>query len=116
MSFSLEALAMSGADFLEVGFDFEEWEKMESEIPPYLLAEEEGDTKGYDDCEGEKKYGKVEERESFSSRFALSFGIIIICTMLLVRKYRKTRSSLASSIPCNVVFAHILAQIIPSCL
>ncbi|KAL2246613.1 UNVERIFIED_CONTAM: hypothetical protein Sindi_2513600 [Sesamum indicum] len=38
---SLEALAMSGANFLEVGFDMDEWEQMESEIPPHLLADDE---------------------------------------------------------------------------
>ncbi|KAL7131574.1 hypothetical protein ABFS83_12G012400 [Erythranthe nasuta] len=41
MSISLEALAMSGANFLEVGFDMNEWEQMESEVPPHLLADEE---------------------------------------------------------------------------
>lgn len=41
MSISLEALAMSGVDFLEVGFDIEEWEQMDLQVPPYLLANEE---------------------------------------------------------------------------
>ncbi|KAL3622067.1 hypothetical protein CASFOL_034263 [Castilleja foliolosa] len=43
MTISLEALAMSGANFLEVGLDMEEWEQMDSEVPDYLLAEEEED-------------------------------------------------------------------------
>lgn len=31
---------MSGADYLEFGYDMDEWEKMQSEIPPHLLADE----------------------------------------------------------------------------
>lgn len=119
MPISLEALAMSGADY--VGFDLEEWEKMESEVPPYLLADEEEEDKemkqkinGYDDCEGKDKYGKVEE--FVKERNDLSFGIIIIWTILLMRKYWKARSSLTSTIPWNSVFAYILALIIHGCL
>ncbi|KAL1568057.1 hypothetical protein AAHA92_03464 [Salvia divinorum] len=50
MTISLEALAMSGANFLEVGLDVKEWEQTDLEIPSYLLAdnEEEDD----DDNEG----------------------------------------------------------------
>lgn len=43
MSISLEALAMSGADYLDkCGIDMNEWENEEdSWVPPHLLAEEE---------------------------------------------------------------------------
>ncbi|THF96037.1 hypothetical protein TEA_010804 [Camellia sinensis var. sinensis] len=41
MSTSLEALAMSGANYIEYGVDTEEWELQDMEIPPHLLAEEE---------------------------------------------------------------------------
>lgn len=34
---------MSGADFLEVGLDIQEWELKDYEIPSYLLADEEED-------------------------------------------------------------------------
>ncbi|GER53465.1 actin-binding FH2 protein [Striga asiatica] len=40
MRVSLEAQAMSGANYVENGYDIEEWERMESEVPAYLLAEE----------------------------------------------------------------------------
>ncbi|KAG6386686.1 hypothetical protein SASPL_151858 [Salvia splendens] len=40
MTISLEALAMSGADFHEVGLDVIEWERIDSKVPSYLLAEE----------------------------------------------------------------------------
>lgn len=41
MAISLEALAMSGADYIEYGMDIEEWELLDSETPPHLLADEE---------------------------------------------------------------------------
>ncbi|XP_051117803.1 uncharacterized protein LOC127242342 [Andrographis paniculata] len=47
MSISLEALAMSGANFFEDGFDIEEWELKELEVPHHLLAEEEEEEEGY---------------------------------------------------------------------
>ena len=40
MTISLEALAMSGADFHEGGLDVIEWERIDSKVPSYLLAEE----------------------------------------------------------------------------
>jgi len=40
MSISLEALAMAGADYLKDGMSFEEFERHEAELPPYLFADE----------------------------------------------------------------------------
>ncbi|KAL2498824.1 Uncharacterized protein Adt_24374 [Abeliophyllum distichum] len=40
MSISLEALAMSGANYLEYGLDVEEWEQLESKVPLHLLADD----------------------------------------------------------------------------
>ena len=45
MSISLEALAMSGTSYVDYGMDIDEWERLNSEIPPHLLAEEEEDHK-----------------------------------------------------------------------
>lgn len=41
MLVSLEALAMTGADYVEWGMDVEEWERDDDLTPPHLLAEEE---------------------------------------------------------------------------
>lgn len=41
MLVSLEALAMTGADYVEWGMDAEEWERDDDLTPPHLLAEEE---------------------------------------------------------------------------
>ncbi|GFP84850.1 hypothetical protein PHJA_000628800 [Phtheirospermum japonicum] len=117
MTISLEALAMSGTNFLEVGFDMEEWEQMDAEVPDHLLAEEEEeeeekeskrDKTGYE-CSfqsyvRENKNGN--ERESVDaerydliakcwSHVPLRFGMIIISTSLwlVMKKYRKIRSS-----------------------
>ncbi|KAL2521540.1 hypothetical protein Fot_25463 [Forsythia ovata] len=43
MSISLEALAMSGANYLDYGLDVEELEQMESEFPLHLLADDKDD-------------------------------------------------------------------------
>ncbi|KAL2453265.1 hypothetical protein Adt_49238 [Abeliophyllum distichum] len=40
MSFSLEALAMSGANYLEYGLNVEEWEQLESKVPLHLSADD----------------------------------------------------------------------------
>ncbi|KAJ0083019.1 hypothetical protein Patl1_12405 [Pistacia atlantica] len=47
MSVSLEALAMAGTDYAELGMDFEEWEHREDlePPPPHLLADEEDDVR-----------------------------------------------------------------------
>ncbi|BFG35487.1 hypothetical protein CerSpe_217610 [Prunus speciosa] len=39
---SIEALAMAGADYMEFGINFEEWEQKDSlkDPPPYMLADE----------------------------------------------------------------------------
>lgn len=57
MPISLEALAMSDANFVDVGFEEEEWEEMNFEVPLYLLAEDEEEEEGEKDDE--------EEQESF---------------------------------------------------
>ncbi|KAF7129353.1 hypothetical protein RHSIM_Rhsim10G0164400 [Rhododendron simsii] len=41
MPISLEALAMSGTDYSDYGMDIQEWELLDSETPPHLLADEE---------------------------------------------------------------------------
>ena len=40
MSISLEALAMSGTSYVDYGMDIDEWERLDSETPPHLLAED----------------------------------------------------------------------------
>lgn len=125
MTVSLEALAMSGADFLEVGLDFEEWEQKDSEIPPYLLAEDDDD-----DNEEGLKHGNAGDNDNskrgleyYSEKMSivegknnneyaqLSYGIVIIWAILVVIKCRKTRR------PCNT-FVQIVAEMmhIYSCL
>ncbi|KAL6277201.1 hypothetical protein ACE6H2_020802 [Prunus campanulata] len=39
---SIEALAMAGADYMEFGINFEEWERNDGlkDPPPYMLADE----------------------------------------------------------------------------
>ncbi|OMO56122.1 hypothetical protein CCACVL1_26748 [Corchorus capsularis] len=41
MGVSLEALAMAGVDYIEWGLDVEEWERLNEQTPPHLLADEE---------------------------------------------------------------------------
>ncbi|OMO73099.1 hypothetical protein COLO4_27261 [Corchorus olitorius] len=41
MEVSLEALAMAGVDYVEWGLDVEEWERLNEQTPPHLLADEE---------------------------------------------------------------------------
>ncbi|KAH6796632.1 hypothetical protein C2S52_021186 [Perilla frutescens var. hirtella] len=118
MAVSLEALAMSGGDFKEVGFDFEEWEQMESEVPPYLLADddEEEENQEVEKMEWKNVDSKWEfeeddcEGQSGKDRSGI-FVMIIIWTIIVMRKCRKTRSSFMSTILCNV-FAHVAAVII----
>lgn len=40
MAVSLEALAMTGADYVECGMTIEEWERLDVETPPHLLADD----------------------------------------------------------------------------
>lgn len=40
MTISLEALAMSGGDYIKDGISMEEFEKYEQQIPPHLLIDE----------------------------------------------------------------------------
>ncbi|KAG5574637.1 hypothetical protein H5410_054771 [Solanum commersonii] len=40
MTISLEALAMSGGDYIKDGISMEEFEKYEEQVPPYLLIDE----------------------------------------------------------------------------
>lgn len=122
MTISLEALAMSGADFLEVGFNIEEWEEMNSEIPLYLIEEDDEKEKKrvkgndlyyersspslpYEDLEDENEDGRDEESEICPKEKCWSFMnqkknmcvlIIIIWTIvrILIEKIRKTRSLL----------------------
>ncbi|KAK4430564.1 hypothetical protein Salat_1357100 [Sesamum alatum] len=98
---------MSGANFLEVGFDREEWEK-ESEIPPHLLADD-------DEEEDEKKVERGDADESIdggrwlgencgnfinkkNSFNLLSFAMINF--WILMEKCRKMASSFMY-IACN---------------
>ncbi|CAA0833906.1 Unknown protein [Striga hermonthica] len=119
MRVSLEAQAMSGANYLEHGYDMEEWERMESEVPAYLLAEEDeekkepekivrkryflssenSDQKQYHACENE--WDEVDEAQYEGQKakkcwgyLPLSFGMIIISTFfwLLIEKCRKINS------------------------
>ncbi|KAK4707818.1 hypothetical protein R3W88_028743 [Solanum pinnatisectum] len=43
MSISLEALAMMGGDYVKDGISFEEFEKYEEQVPPYLLVDDQED-------------------------------------------------------------------------
>ncbi|KAK4707815.1 hypothetical protein R3W88_028740 [Solanum pinnatisectum] len=43
MSISLEALAMMGGDYVKDGISFEEHEKYEEQVPPYLLVDDQED-------------------------------------------------------------------------
>ncbi|KAL7230695.1 hypothetical protein ACSBR2_009053 [Camellia fascicularis] len=52
MSISFEALAMSGANYLEFGMDIEEWERLDSVLPPHLYAEDEDKEEERDEDEG----------------------------------------------------------------
>ncbi|KAL9148014.1 hypothetical protein ABFS82_12G013600 [Erythranthe guttata] len=72
MSVSLEALAMSGANYLEVGFDINEWEQMESEVPPHLLADEEEENVEEEKKKIERK--KVDQEYSGRSLFCSSYN------------------------------------------
>ncbi|KAG5574639.1 hypothetical protein H5410_054773 [Solanum commersonii] len=43
MLISLEALAMMGGDYVKDGISFEEFEKYEEQVPPYLLVDDQED-------------------------------------------------------------------------
>ncbi|KAG5574632.1 hypothetical protein H5410_054766 [Solanum commersonii] len=43
MLISLEALAMMGDDYVKDGISFEEYEKYEEQVPPYLLVDDQED-------------------------------------------------------------------------
>ncbi|KAK6775132.1 hypothetical protein RDI58_026133 [Solanum bulbocastanum] len=43
MSISLDALAMMGGDYVKDGISFEEHEKYEEQVPPYLLVDDQED-------------------------------------------------------------------------
>ncbi|KAL2453262.1 Uncharacterized protein Adt_49234 [Abeliophyllum distichum] len=58
MSISLEALAMSGANYLEYGLDVEEWEQLESKVPLHLLA----DDKDEDEERDKDKRNKIDSK------------------------------------------------------
>ncbi|KAL8479007.1 hypothetical protein ACS0TY_030777 [Phlomoides rotata] len=115
---------MSGADFLEVGFGIEEWEEMDSEIPLYLIEEDDEkeekiiernllDCNGsvpslsYDiDLEDKKEVRRNDEKEKcWSSRNGKKNlrGMIIIWTIvwIVMEKFSKSRSSFRSIIPYN---------------
>lgn len=131
MTVSLEALAMSGADFLKVGLDFEEWEQNDSEIPPYMLADEEDEDADDDNVKG-LKYGNVGDNDDgkrelgyYSEKLEsknwsivgknneyvqLSYGIVIIWAILVVIKYRKSRK------PFTIPLVQIVAEMMHSCL
>ncbi|KAL7131575.1 hypothetical protein ABFS83_12G012500 [Erythranthe nasuta] len=72
MSVSLEALAMSGANYLEVGFDINEWEQLESEVPPHLLADEEEENVEEEKKKIERK--KVDQKYSGRSLFCSNYN------------------------------------------
>ncbi|KAL7230689.1 hypothetical protein ACSBR2_009047 [Camellia fascicularis] len=55
MSISFEALAMSGANYLEFGMDVEEWERLDSVLPPHLYAEDEDKEEEREEDEGPRK-------------------------------------------------------------
>ncbi|KAG6384878.1 hypothetical protein SASPL_153700 [Salvia splendens] len=108
MTISLEALAMSRADFHEVGLDVKEWEQIESEVPSYLLAEEvdesDNDEKRmkwhdgpiqstlYDDDDSSSDLGCISSLDESSLSFVgeknegvpSSFGNMIVWAMIVV--------------------------------
>ncbi|KAL7230687.1 hypothetical protein ACSBR2_009045 [Camellia fascicularis] len=55
MSISFEALAMSGANYLEFGMDIEEWERLDSVLPPHLYAEDEDKEEEREEDEAPRK-------------------------------------------------------------
>lgn len=59
MSISLEALAMSGANYLEGDLDVEKWEQMESEVPLHLLADDKEDN-GKDEEQEKDKWNRLD--------------------------------------------------------
>lgn len=67
MSISLEALAMSGANYLEGDLDVEKWEQMESEVPLHLLADDKEDN------------GKDEEQEKDKMDFEYFVPYLLWC-------------------------------------
>ena len=77
MAISLEALAMSGTSYVDYGMDIDEWERLNSEIPPHLLAEEEE--------EEEEDHRKLVQKSLSELMRA-----IIILLMILRRAIRKS--------------------------
>ena len=73
MAISLEALAMSGTSYVDYGMDIDEWERLDSEIPPHLLAEEE-----------------EEDRKLVQKSLSELMRAIIILLMILRRAIRKS--------------------------
>ncbi|KAL7230684.1 hypothetical protein ACSBR2_009042 [Camellia fascicularis] len=57
MSISFETLAMSGTNYLEFGMDIEEWERLNSEVPSHLYADEGEEEEGED--RGPRKRGSL---------------------------------------------------------
>ena len=78
MSISLEALAMSGTSYVDYGMDIDEWERLDLEIPPHLLAEEEEE-------EEEEDHRKLVQKSLSELMRA-----IIILLMILRRAIRKS--------------------------
>ena len=77
MAISLEALAMSGTSYVDYGMDIDEWERLDSEIPPHLLADE-----------GEEE--EDQDRKLVQKSLSELMRAIIILLMILRRAIRKS--------------------------
>ena len=79
MAISLEALAMSGTSYVDYGMDIDEWERLDLEIPPHLLAEEE-----------EEEEEEEDHRKLVQKSLSELMRAIIILLMILRRAIRKS--------------------------
>ncbi|KAL7230694.1 hypothetical protein ACSBR2_009052 [Camellia fascicularis] len=81
MSISFEALAMSGTNYLEFGMDIEEWERLDSEVPSHLYADEQEEEEGED--RGPRKRGSL-VLELVVFQMVMVMTIVMATTMMMM--------------------------------